>query len=409
MRSLKVALFLAFKSIVRGHKSTIALMIFILSLSFVNLLFIAGIMNGLTHTIYKQVINNLSSNIVIDPQEEPVRKDLIIHQEELRKQIEQIPGVITTARHYKLASTLAYDKEKNGKFKFVSGQIIGIDPKQEKRITGVSQSMLEGRYLEGLGPGDILLGSDLAGGYGGEEEFTSLGGVKVGEKIKATFQNGVERTYTVKGIYKVRFGFVDRLAFITSKEAESALSVYDNASQILVKVDLNKQSEDTYKNQIQTLAPNLKVRKWIDMMGEFLNFTKALNMITLVVSAIGLAVAVTVIFVLIYINAVNKRRQIGILKAIGIKQNIIILSYVFQALFYAFCGIIVGSFFIFYALTPYFIRHPLSLPIGDASLSLEKARVINSILSLLAAGLVAGFIPAWRVAKENILKAIWGA
>lgn len=408
MQNLKVALFLAFKSIVRGHRSTIALMIFILSLSFVNLIFIAGILNGVTEAIHRQVINNFTSNIVVDPQEKPVRKDFILHQEELRRQIEQIPGVIATVRHYKLAGTFAYDKEKNGKYKYISGQIVGIDPEQEKDMTLISQHMLEGQYLEGLGIGDIILGSDLAGGYGGSQEFTSLEGARVGEKVKVTFSNAVERTYKIKGIYKVKFGFVDRLAYITLKEAESVLSGYDNASQILVKVDSSKQTEDAYMNQIQALAPNLKVRKWVDLMGEFLNFTNALNLITFVVSAIGLAVAVTTIFILIYINVVNKRRQIGILKAIGIKQNIIVYSYVFQALFYALCGVVVGSFFTFYLLEPYFVEHPLKLPIGDASLSLETTRIIYSILGLLAAGLVAGFIPAWRVAKENILKAIWG-
>lgn len=409
MRNLKVALFLAFKSITRGQRFTIVLMIFVLSFSFVNLVFISGILNGLTEAIHKQVIDNFTSNIVVDPQEEPERKDFIIHQEELRRQIEQIPGVIATARHYELAGTFAYDKEKNGKYKYISGQIIGIDPEQEKRITRISQNMLDGHYLEGLGIGEIILGSDLAGGYGGIQEFTSLEGAKVGDKVQVTFSNGVERTYKVKGIYKVRFGFVDRLAFITSKEAESVLSVYGNASQILVKVDTSRDVEDNYMRRIQAIAPNLKVRKWLDLMGEFLSFTQALDMITFMVSAIGLVVAVITIFILIYINAVNKKRQIGILKAIGIKQTIIVYSYVFQALFYAFCGVIVGSIITFCLLGPYFTEHPLKLPIGDASLSLETSRVLYGILSLLAAGLVGGIIPSWRVAKGNILKAIWGA
>lgn len=409
MQNLKVALFLAFKSITRGHKSTIALMIFILSLSFMNLVFIAGILKGITNAIYKQVINNFTSNIVIDPQEIPVKKDFIIHSQELQQQIKQIPGVLTTARHYKLPGTLAYDKEKNGKLKFVSGEITGIDPEQEKQITMISQNMLEGQYLEGWETDDIILGSDLAGGYGGSQEFTSLGGIKVSEKVKITFRNGVERTYKVKGIYKIRFGFVDRMAFVTSKEAESILSVYNNASQILVKVDADKGSEDDYIKQIQTIEPNLRVRKWIELMGEFLNFTNALNMIVAVVSAIGLAVAAITIFILIYVNAVNKRRQIGILKAIGIKQNIVIYSYIFQALFFTLSGVIIGLISIFYLLAPYFIKYPLKLPIGDTSLALEKTRIIYSILSLFAAGLLAGFIPSWRVAKENILKAIWGA
>lgn len=408
MQVLRVASFLAFKFIVRGQRSTIILMILILSLSFVNLVFIAGILGGITAALNQQLITNLTSNIVVEPQEEPVKKRLIIHQEELRRHIQQIPGVIATSRHYKLPATLAYDKEKNGNLKFASTEVIGIDPDQEKEFTLVARNLLVGRYLEVLGTDEIILGSDLAGGYGSSQESTSLGGVKVGDKVWVTFSNGVERHYRVKGIYKVWFSFVDRLAFITSREAESAFSVYNDASQILVQVDTARLSEDSGVHQIQAIAPNLKVRKWTELMGEFADVTTAFNMITLVVSAVGLAVAAATIFILIYVHAVNKRRQIGILKAIGIKQSIIVCSYVLQSLFYSFCGVAIGSLLIFYVLAPYFSEHPLKLPIGDTSLVLDPMRIIFSILSVLAAASIAGFIPSWRVAKQNILKAIWG-
>ena len=72
-------------------------------------------------------------------------------------------------------------------------------------------------------------------------------------------------------------------------------------------------------------------------------------------------------------------------------------------------GIILGSIIMFFFVEPYFIKNPLSLAIGDVSLSVKKIQVVNSIFSLLVAALVAGFVPAWRVVKENILKAIWGA
>ncbi len=409
MNNLRVALFLAFKSLTRGNRLTLALIVFFLSLSFINLLFIAGILNGLTEAIYKQIINNFTSNIVIDPQEEPTKKSYIRHAQELRRRIEQIPGVISTVRHYKLSGTMAYDKARNGDFRYVSGQIIGIDPEEERKMTLLARNMVDGQYLETRDTDKILLGSDVAGGYGGSQEFSSLGGAKVGDKVRVTFSNGVDRTYKVKGIYKVKFGFVDRLVFVTSKEAESVLSIYNDASQILVKVDNAKASEDEYIKQIQASAPTLEVRKWIELMGDFLSFTRALNLITYMVSVIGLAVAAITLFILIYVNAVSKRRQIGILKAIGIKQNIIIWSFVFQTLFYAISGILIGSLLIFSLIAPYLNDHPLSMPIGDAGLSIERIRVIYSALSLLATGLAAGFFPAWRVTRQNILKAIWGA
>lgn len=403
---LKVALFLGYKSIIRGNRATTALMIFILSLAFVNLIFISSILNGVIVAINKQVLTNVVSNVVIEPQEKPVKKDFIIHAGELEERIRNIPGVVAVVAHYKLAGSFAYDKEKNGKFIYRSAEIVGINPEEEKKISTVSQKIVAGEYLEGLGTGEIILGADIAGGYGGDE-LNSLGGAKVGDKIKVTFSNGTIRDYKVKGIFRANFGFVDRMSFVTAKEAESILSVYNNASQILVKTDTSG-DEERYISQIRPLVPNLEIKSWTDYMGPLGGVSESFDIITLMISVIGLAVAAITIFILIYVNTIYKRRQIGILKAIGIKQNVIIYSYIFQALFYAITGVIIGTLLVFYALAPYFSSHPLQLPVGEASLGLDSLKIVYSIISLLIAALIAGFIPAWQVARENILKAIWG-
>ncbi len=408
-KDLKVAFFLGYKSIVNGHKSTIVLMIFILSLAFVNLVFLASILNGVTTTLNNQLINNSIANIVIDPQEEPTRKNYIVHTKELRQRIENLPGVVATVAHYNFMATFAYDKNKDGQWKYGSWPIIGVDPEEEPAVTGISEHIIAGDYLEGIGNGDIVLGADIAGGYGAAEEIKSLGGAEVGENVFVNFGNGINRKYTIRGVSKVKFLLVDQNAYITAKEARSILGLSDDrASQIVVKIDKTG-NEDKYIEQIKEIAPNLKVRKWSEYTTMINSITGSFGLIVDIVSGIGLAVAATTIFILIYVNTVNKRRQIGILKAIGIKENIIITSYVLQAFFYAIFGIVFGSIIMFCFVNPYFISHPIILPIGDVSLTIKQAQVMQSIISLLVASLVAGFVPAWRAVRENILKAIWGA
>ena len=409
IKDLKLALFLGYKSIVNGHKSTIALMIFILSLAFVNLVFVASILNGITTTVNNQLINNSIANIVISPQEKPTREKYIVHTKELRQQIESLPGVTATAAHYNLIATFAYDKSKDGQFKYGSWEVIGVDPEEELLVTGISNNIMVGRYLEERGNGDIVLGSDIAGGYGAAQELRSLGGVNIGEKVILNFSNGETRKYTVQGISKVRFTLIDNTAYITQKEAKSILQISDDrASQILVKIDKTG-DEDLYIERIKEIAPELKVRKWTEYTSAVGDLTKSFDLISAMISVLGLAVAAVTIFILIYVNAINKRRQIGILKAIGIKENIIIVSYIIQALFYAIFGIIFGLIIIFYFVEPYFINHPLAFPIGDITLTIKEFQVLQGVFGLLLAAFIASLIPAWRAAKENILKAIWGA
>jgi len=55
--------------------------------------------------------------------------------------------------------------------------------------------------------------------------------------------------------------------FITAKEAESVLSTYNSASQILVKTDLSNTPLEAYTARIQAMFPNLKVQDYNILLG----------------------------------------------------------------------------------------------------------------------------------------------
>lgn len=407
-KNLKTAAYLAYKTISRGKKAANALMVFIMSLAFINLVFISSILNGVVVAIDRQLKTNVVSNIVIEPQEEPVRKDYIQRVQELREDIGRLPGVAATSRHYKLSGTVIFDKNKDGRSVRRGSQIIGVDPEIEKDFSEVAAKMVRGRYLDGTGSGDIILGLDLAGGPGASSTIDNLKGADVGDKVEVVFNNGVTRKYTVRGIYQTNFALVDHMAFITSKESETVIAAYDSASQVLVRVEPSA-SEERIMAGIRKLSPALVVRPWTEYSGMFSGVSSTVSTITAVISAIGLVVAAVTIFIVIFVNVTNKRRQIGILKAIGIQERIIIYSYVLQALFYAVSGVIFGTLITLFALVPYFASHPLELPVGSISLALNWTRFAANIGMLLGAALIAGCVPSWQGARENILKAIWGS
>lgn len=404
MNDIKTAAFIAYKSILKGNKSTVTLLIFILSLSFLNMMFISGILNGLENLFYRVIINTYASDIAVNPQETPQVKQYIINQDQVQAEIQSIPGVIATTRRYSLGGSISYDKDKNGQYKTVSGAIIGIDPTQEEKVLTLNKLIFKGQYLSDTDTDSILLSSALAGGYGIPAP-SDLGGAKVGDKVQITYANGVMRTYTIKGIYNDSIGIFE--TFITTREAESVLNTYNSASQILVKTDTTKPIT-YYQKAVQKLEPQLNVQTYLDLLGSFKSFLDALGLISAIVSAISVIVAAITIFVIIYVNAVNKRKQIGILKAIGIKQKIIILSYVFQAVFYTFCGVVIGSFIVFVILTPLLAAYPINVEFGYLYLVHNPVTIIGGIISLLLAGLLAGYFPARLIVKQSLLKAIWG-
>ncbi|MBP9728183.1 MAG: ABC transporter permease [Candidatus Moranbacteria bacterium] len=404
---IKTAFFIAYKTITRGHKSTVALIVFILSLSFFNLMFVSGFLNGFSDGIMRSMVDNSTAHIIVMPQEEPTRKDFILDQEKVRADIQTIPGVVASTRHYQVGGSFAYDKEKNGKFKYVSAPIIGVNQREEKKVLSVYKNMVSGEFPNDLKDDEIVMGANLTGGFG-TKQTNDLGGATVGDKVQVSYPNGITRTYTLRGIFKITMGSVSNTAFISESEAESVLSTHNNASEILVRTDLTRNTLDEYTNRIEDMFPNLRIEKYTARLSTVGILVAAFDIIALIVSVISIIVAAITIFVMIYVNAVSKRRQIGILKAIGIKESIIETSYIVQSLFYASLGTIAGLLIIFWITVPFLAVKQIQMPFGEATLVYTSAGIGINIVSLIISGILAGFIPAKIVAREEILKSIWG-
>jgi ABC-type lipoprotein release transport system permease subunit len=403
----KLAFFLAVKTLKKTSLSTSFLLIFILGLAFFNLLFVSSFLAGFSKGVLKSLIDTTTAHIIVMPQEYPTRKSVIFDQDIVRKQIETIPGVVATSRHYLLGGAVAFDKDANGSFKYVSAPIVGVTQGEEQFVTTIHKSMVAGEFPLSIAEDEVVLGANLAGGYD-TVQTTDLGGVRVGEKVRIVYSNGVDKVYKVKGIFKVTLAFASNNAFISNKEAEKILSVSNAASEIMVRVDLTRHPLEYYVAKITALNPDLKVdtyKKRLSVIGKLID---AYDIIAAVVGFVSVSVSAITIFVIIYINALSKQKQIGILKAVGIKERIIELSYTLQSLFYVILGIIVGLLFLYVVAKPYLAVHPIEMPFGVAEIVITWKTILIDIVYMSCAALISGYIPARMIARKDILKVIWG-
>jgi putative ABC transport system permease protein len=410
--NLKLALFLAYKSIIKGSRWTLILVILVMSLSFANLVLTPSIMSGVTTALNQEQINNLFGNIVIDP---PAGNYYLENTGQIETRVSSAPGVKAVAPHFNTSAQIEYHwpEENSSQNKGQSGQwkIVGIDPEKEAAVTTVHNSLISGNYLA---PGDtnqILLGIEIAGGPQAENQpFLTLGGVLVGDHVRLTFGSGIQQTFTVKGIFKAREGQVNTMAYITRNEMVSALNMAafgDAASQILVRTQAGIDDSQVIAH-LNTLGINGQVRSWKDYGGSADATVSSFSSIASVIGGIGLVVAGVVMFIVIYINVSHRKRQIGILRAIGVNRGAVLLSYLIQSLLYAVVGIIFGGIIIGYVIKPFFDSHPIDLPIGLVSLAIDSVTIRNGIFGLMVAAVLAGIIPVVNITRESIIKAIWG-
>src|SRR4030042_1324870 len=401
IRSFRVATFLALKSIVRGNVGIIVLTIFMLILVTMNLLFVPGLISGATVSMNTILVKSYSGNIIIEPEGD---NTVINHVDELIATIESVDGVVAASARNNINAYVTFEDER------VSCGVIGINPVQERAVFDVADSLIEGRYLDSRDRGQILLGIQLAGADREDTELysSSLRHVPAGDKVGVAYSNGLEKQYTVKGIFDTGFIQTDLQAFVTDLEFNSVMpNMNDKATNIRVKLEDGAAPERIIE-RIASLRSGLDLQTWEETAGLVQSMTESFTLINQILNVVNYLVAGITVFIVTYVDVINRRRQIGIQRAIGIKSQSITISYLIRALFYAIVGLIIGILVFKYVIIPVEARHPFEFPFGPAYLLTKPVYTARMAFVLLVVSLVAAFIPVWRVMRIKILDAIWG-
>jgi len=400
-RLFRVATFLALKSIVRGNIGIILLTIFMLVLVTMNLLFVPGLISGATVSMNTILVKTYSGDIIIEPEGD---KTVINHAGDLVQSIESIDGVVAASARNNVNAYVTFEDER------VNCVVIGIDPAQERAVFDVADSLIEGRYLDSRDRGEILLGVQIAGADLEDIELysSSLRHVHAGDKVVVTYSNGIEKQYTVKGIFDTGFIQTDVQAFVTDLEFNSVMPNMNNkASSIRVKLEEGV-DPDSIIDRVAGMRDGLAFQTWDETAGLVESMTESFTLINQILNVVNYLIAGITVFIVTYVDVINRRRQIGIQRAIGIKSHSITISYLIRALFYAVVGLIIGILAFKYLIIPVEARHPFEFPFGPAYLTTKPVYTARMAFILLVVSLVAAFIPVWRVMRIKILDAIWG-
>ncbi len=395
---LAIPFFLVSRWIKRGNKWTLSLIIFLMSIAFVNLVFVAALFNGIIESSNNQTINTYTSNIFMAP---PDGDDAIKNTTEVLATIRTIPGVVAASAQMLVPASLKYQNKKG------SWEVLAINPEDEASVTIVNTKMTSGSYLDENDDDQIILGRDIAGGHNGNSTSLSLDGVKVGDKITLTFDSQT-KDFTVKGIFYAKFINTDQRAFITQKALHELNPSLDNLATSIIIKTTKKGNEPEVINQLKKTTLQGNFYTWEEVAGLMSSIADSFISINVILSTVAVLIAAVTIFIVIYIDLINKRQQIGILRAIGIRPYVIQTAYVLQSAIYSVSGVILGTGIFYGLLVPYFKAHPFSLPIGDASLIVNPADFTIRAEVIMWVAVVAGLIPAFLITRSKILEAIRG-
>jgi putative ABC transport system permease protein len=401
VKTFRVSLFLAGRSVIRSNYGVAVTTILMLLLIYVSLLFLPSLIQGAVNRVNGQLVNTLTSDIVITP---ATKATSIDDAGSYLAKIRQTPGVAAATAVYRVGTQVTYGDNSG------SWTVDAIDPGTYGQVFTTPSNMFEGRTLKGSDTGQVLLGIGIAGA--GQTSLrgykASLQTVHAGSKVTITMTTGKTSTFTVAGIYDNQFPLSDDDAYITMAEAQELVPASsDHATTIYVKTsggaDVNQ-----VVNRLSPLRSGMKFNTSADLGATVEDQVATFNLISDILKIISLAMAAITIFIITYIDLVNKRRQIGIERAIGIGSAPIVLSYVIKACAYALAGIGAGFLLFKYAVTPAVSQHPFHFPNGPVTLATTWGETVRDLVILIIVAILAALIPAIRSVHIKILDAIWG-
>jgi putative ABC transport system permease protein len=413
MRSLRIGLLLGFRQIQRASYWTTGLIIFVMTLTFLNLVAVSGILVGLIQGAEDAVRESVQGDVIISPRDD---EDFILETPAIERTIQTYPEVTAYSVRYQGSAVMEANyterRDLSGERDIAAVSVTGIDLLAEDQMTGLSELVVEGEYLNPDEEGYILIGvyfiEEYAQNFG--DVFDTVSDVHPGDQVRLDIGN-ISKEFTVKGIVESKVDEINFTTFIPEREFRRLFNRLDmNADQIVIRtVEPDMNSDVVAAMEASNLTRFAKIVTFEDNLPKFLiDIKDTFNVLGTFIGSIGIVVASITIFIIIFINAVSRRQQIGILKGIGIHREVIEIAYVAQAAFYALVGSALGTLLTFGWLVPYFDRNPIQFPFSDGILAADPEGTFWRFVTLFIVTIIAGFVPAWMIVRQNTLNSILG-
>ena len=271
----------------------------------------------------------------------------------------------------------------------------GIQPELYFRIIDLNEKIVRGSTR--LSGSDILIGTELASDLG----------LDVTDKLRVTTASGASSALTITGIFDLGNKAVNsRNVFMALHTAQSLLGLPGGVTSMEVTV------RDVYAAegvaQRITRATGVEADSWIKTSAQFF---AAISAQTTANTAIRFFVALSVAFGIasvLVVVVVQKSREIGILRAMGISQGQILRVFLLQGGLLGLGGSVAGCAIGATALVLWqrYARNADGTPLFPLVFDLKL--FLAALLLATLTGLLAAFAPALRAARLDPVVAIRG-
>lgn len=347
--------------------------------------FIGSLISGLQKSLLDTTIGS-SSQVTVRAKD---RSGRIADYEPLQAAIKQAEPLITFISP--AADASGFVKKGSDTFPIL---MRGFDFEQAEGIYKLKEALMEGSLPA---QGGVMLGKDLV----------AEAGLKLGDTIEIVTPLGETRAVTVDGIYDLKVSSLNKSWVISGLPLVQSIFGYGNEITSLEMQVSDVFAADTVsQNVAKRLPAGLQAENWKDANASLLSGLNGQSISSLMIQVFVLISVVLGIASVLAISVLQKSRQLGILKAMGIKDKTASLIFLSQGFVLGTLGSILGvslGLGLSVAFTK-FALNPDGTPIIELFIS-PRFIAVSSLIAV-ASATVASLVPARRSSKLDPIEVI---
>jgi putative ABC transport system permease protein len=282
------------------------------------------------------------------------------------RKVKYVPGVASVTPILYLTNNVVSGDERSLAY------IIGLPENAE---FGGPWSISSGSSLPGKG--DVILNRNIA----------VNSGIALGDKVEIL---GDE--FKVTGFSEGTASLVNSVAFITMDDFEEMRGSYNTVSFLLVKVN-DGESPKIVADRIEAQVRDVTAQTRDDFAAQERQVIKDMSTdVITIMNLIGFLIGLAVMALTVYTSTLSRRREYGMLKALGARNTDLYLTVLAQAILSVMLGFLFG-----WAIT---LLLTIVIPIFGSTLALEISRAsllkVGSVSLIIAA--ISAMLPIRQIA-----------
>ena len=406
MRAFAIVSMLAWRNLWRNHRRTIV-MVSAITIGVWAMIFMTALMRGMVNDMIRDGIRTLPGHVQVhhpDFRDDPSINNLIPMSDAALTAAFSASDLEGWSSRVKVPAIISSERESRGV------TLIGVDPELEQSIDAIGSNIAEGRNLEDVNDGGVIVGRKLA------EKLDT----EVGKRIVLMSQDPdneiADRGYRVVGLFEANLELHEETYVFAGKATlQKMLGIEGQVTEVAVLAADYRDVTDETEQVRRLMTGDVEVLPWQELnsyLGSMLKVMDGFVLVWMIVVFLALSFGLVNTLVMAVFERV---REIGLMLALGMRPASILGQIVVESILLLIIGLILGNTLAWASVVPLQDGIDISAVaqgmemFGASSILYPELTLDDMILAnvvVLVLGFFASLSPAWRASRYEPIEAI---